>query len=143
MRKIILIAQTSLDGYVAGPKGEFDNFIDDDENLEFVCSLTDHGDAALMGRISYQLLDRYWPTAASKPDATKNVIKYSHWYNRVTKIILSKTLKSSPSKNLVVISESIAQQISVLKQQPGKDILMFGSPASLRVLMNLQLVDEL
>lgn len=49
MRKIILIAQTSLDGYVAGPKGEFDNFIDDDENLEFVCSLTDGADGCTYG----------------------------------------------------------------------------------------------
>lgn len=99
--------------------------------------------AALMGRISYQLIDSYWPTAAFKPDATKDVIKYSHWYNRVPKIVLSKTLISSPSKNLVVVSEKIAEQINLIKQQPGKNILMFGSPASFHTLMNFKLIDEL
>jgi len=41
MRQLILIAQTSIDGFVAGVKGEFDNFIGGEENLEFVCSITD------------------------------------------------------------------------------------------------------
>ena len=51
MKKLILIAQTSFDGFVAGPNGGFDNFIGDEENLEFVCSLTDDADTALFGRI--------------------------------------------------------------------------------------------
>src|SRR5687767_14149817 len=130
MREVVLIVQTSLDGFVGVPNGEFDNFIGGEENLEFVCSITDDADAALLGRVSYQLLDSEWPTAASKPEAPKNVIKYSNWYNSVSKFVLSRSLKNNNSANTYIISENIEQEINYLKQQPGKNILIFGSPTA-------------
>jgi len=135
MRRLILIVHSSFDGFVAGRNGEFDNFIGDEENLEFVCSLTDNADNALFGRITYQLLDGDWPTAANKPNATKNEIKYSNWYNKVPKIVLSKTLQISNKKNTTVISENIAHEINKIKNQPGKDILIFGSPTTVHSLI--------
>jgi dihydrofolate reductase len=141
MRKLILIAQTSFDGFVAGSKGEFDNFIGDEENLEFVCSLTDDADAALFGRVSYQLLDSHWPTAAKEPNATKSKVNYSNWYNRVAKFVLSKTLQSGNSKNTRIISENISAEINKIKQQDGKNILIFGSPSTVHSLIELNLLD--
>ena len=143
MRKLVLIVQTSLDGFVAGPNGEFDNFIGGEENLEFVCSITDDADAALLGRVSYQLLDSSWPTAASKPDATKNVIKYSNWYNSVSKFVLSKSLKNKNSANTHIISENPESEINYIKQRPGKNILIFGSPTAVHSLFELNLIDSL
>jgi dihydrofolate reductase len=143
MRKLLLIVQTSLDGFVAGPKGEFDNFISDEENLEFVCSITDEADAALFGRVSYQLLESAWPTAASKPDATKNAIKYSKWYNSVSKYVLSKSLANQNSENTHIISENIESEINYIKQQNGKNILIFGSPTAVHSLFELNLIDSL
>jgi len=144
MRKLILIAQTSFDGFVAGPNGEFDNFIDDKENLEFVCSLTDDADTALFGRKSYQMLEVDWPTAANKPNATEAVIKYSNWYNSVPKFVLSKTLQAGNSKNTSIISENISAEINKIKQ-PGtsgsKNILMFGGPTAVHSLIELDLLD--
>jgi dihydrofolate reductase len=142
MRELTLIVQTSLDGFVAGPNGEFDNFIGGEENLEFVCGITDDADAALFGRVSYQLLDSNWPTAANKPGATKNEIKYSGWYNAVSKFVLSKTLSVKNSENTRVISKNVETEINYIKQQPGKTILMFGSPAAARTLFELTLVDS-
>ncbi len=52
MRELNLIVQTSLDGFVADADGGFENFLGGEENLEFVCSLTDDADAALFGRVS-------------------------------------------------------------------------------------------
>ena len=63
MRELNLIAQTSLDEFVAGSNGEFDSFIGGEENLEFVSSITDTADAAMIERISYELLESSWPTA--------------------------------------------------------------------------------
>lgn len=146
MKKLILIAQTSMDGFVAGPKGEFDNFTGDDENLAFVCSLTDDADTALFGRISYQLLDKHWPTAGSRPDATGSMIKYSNWYNRANKFFISKTLRSGNSENTKVISEDIADDINKIKQTGNtgnKNILMFGGPTAVHTLLELQLLDEI
>jgi dihydrofolate reductase len=142
MRKLILIAQTSLDGFVAGPKGEFDNFVGGEENLEFVCSLTDTADAALLGRKSYLLLDEGWPSAATRPDATKNEIKYSNWYNRVPKIVLSQTLLPDIEKKRVVLNENITDEIKRLKSQSGQDILAFGSPTVVHFLIEQNLLDS-
>ena len=142
MRELTLIVQTSLDGFVAGLNGEFENFIGGEENLEFVCSLTDDADAALFGRVSYQLLDSDWPTAASKPDATKNVIKYANWYNAVSKFVLSRTLTIKDPVNTYIISKDIETKINDIKKQPGKNILIFGSPTAAQSLFDLNLIDS-
>jgi len=142
MRELTLIVQTSLDGFVAGLNGGFENFIGGEENLEFVCSITDDADAALFGRVSYQLLESNWPTAASKPDATKNEIKYSTWYNAVPKFVLSRTLTIKESVNTYIISEDMETEINYIKNQPGKNILMFGSPTAVQSLLDLNLIDS-
>src|SRR5688572_2133339 len=108
MRKLILIVHTSLDGFAAGENGEFDDFKPSPENLDFVCSLTEQADAALFGRASYELLERYWPTARDNENATASEIKYSNWYNEAEKIVLSKTL-SGNRKKTTFISENIAE----------------------------------
>ncbi len=53
MRKLILVAHTSLDGFVAGQDGGLEGFEAGEENLDFVGSITDDADAALFGRVSY------------------------------------------------------------------------------------------
>jgi dihydrofolate reductase len=70
MRKLVLVVHISLDGFVAGAKGELDGFPSGEENLQFVCKLTENADAALLGRISYKLLNGYWPTAKDLPNLT-------------------------------------------------------------------------
>lgn len=143
MRDINLIAQISLDGFVAGIKGEFDNFTQGEETLEFVCNITDTADAAMFGRISYQLLESDWPTAGSKPGASKNIIKYSDWYNSASKIIFSRTLLKDNLKNATIISGNLLPQINKIKEQNGKDILIFGSPTIAHELMNLNTIDNI
>lgn len=141
MRKLIVIAHTSIEGLVAGPKGEFDNFLGGGESLEFVCSVTESGDAILMGRISYQLLDSHWPGAANKPGATSLEKNYSNWYNSVPKYVLSKTLQQGSSGNTTIISDDIIDEVNRIKQQPGKNILVFGSPTAVHSLLELNLID--
>lgn len=143
MRNLNLIAQTSLDGFVAGANGEFDNFIGGEENLEFVCNITDSADAAMFGRISYELLESSWPTAGSKPGATKNEIKYSNWYNSAAKIVLSTTLRKDNLKNVTIISDDLFPWINKIKEQQGKDILIFGSPTIVYELLNLHIIDNI
>ena len=66
MRKLVLVVHVSLDGFVAGPKGELDGFDAGEENLEFVCGLTKDADAALFGRLSYEMINGHWPTVKDK-----------------------------------------------------------------------------
>src|SRR5271154_6540122 len=126
MRQITLIAQTSLEGFVAGLKGEFDNFIGGEENLEFVCTLITDADTTLVGRNSYELLNADWPNVADQPGATTNMIKYSNWYNAATKIVVSKTLNPTKERNTIIIKENILAEITKMKEQDGKNILVFG-----------------
>jgi len=142
MRKLILIAHTSLDGFVAGTKGELTDFDVSDENLAFVCTLTDEADAALFGRISYQLLDGYWPSAKDREHATKAEVAFSNWYNNAAKIVFSKTLSAENLNNTIIIREIISSEISKIKEENGKDILIFGSPSVSQILMELNLIDS-
>ncbi len=142
MRKLTLIVHTSLDGFVAGLKGELDGFDASEENLKFVGKLTDGADAALFGRISYQLLDGYWPTASTRPKATRGEITYSKWYNKAQKIIISKTLPKANMTKTIVISKDIVSEIKKIKKQKGKDILIFGSPSVSQILMKADLIDS-
>jgi dihydrofolate reductase len=98
MGKIVLFMHTTLDGFVAGQNGEMNWIIVDDEIFDFAGNNTDHADTALYGRVTYEMMEGYWPTAGNQPTASKHDIKHSNWYNRVTKVILSKSKRSGTSK---------------------------------------------
>jgi len=142
MGKLVLVVHISLDGFVAGLKGELDGFEPDEENLQFVCSLTENADTALFGRISYQLLNRYWPTASLRPNATKGEIVYSNWYNGAKKIVISKTMTAENLDNTTVISKNLLDEIVRIKEQAEKSILIFGSPMVSQLLMQHNLIDS-
>ena len=142
MKKLVLIAHMSLDGFVAGERGEFDGFNPSPENLEFVCSLTDEADTILVGRVSYQMLETAWPNAWNKPNATASEVKYSNWYNASEKIVLSNTLSKGNSENTKIVNGDIAGEIKKIKEQGNKNILLFGGPTTFRKLNALNLVDE-
>jgi dihydrofolate reductase len=142
MRKLILVVHTSLDGFVAGPKGELDGFNAGEENLEFVCKLTEEADAALFGRVSFKMLESDWPTKRDHPNATKGEIAYSTWYNNTKKIVISKTMTGENLNNTTIISRDILNEIIKIKEQTGKNILIFGSPTTSQSLMQLDLIDS-
>jgi dihydrofolate reductase len=142
MRKIILSLHTTLDGFVAGPKGEIDFFKLDPEMFDLVGTFTAEADTALYGRVTYQMMDDYWPTAADKPEATKHDIEHSQWYNKVDKIVLSRTLQNKGAGNTRFISININEEIRNLKNQAGRNILIFGSPTAAHYLMSHSLIDE-
>lgn len=79
--------------------------------------------------------------AAERPNATKSETNYSNWYNSVTKFVLSTTLETNGSKNTFIINENISEEISRIRNQPGKNILIFGSPTALHSLLELNLLD--
>lgn len=141
MRKLVLFMHTSLDGFVAGPNGEMDWISVDDEIFENVGNETKAADTALYGRVTYQMMESYWPTAGTQPNASKHDIEHSQWYSRVTKVVLSKTMNLNAQKNTIVLAQNIPDKINALKQKPGKDIIIFGSPSASHSLMSESLID--
>lgn len=138
----------SLDGFVAGPKGEMDWIKVDPEIFEHVGKRISQGDTALYGRITYEMMEGYWPTAADKPTATKHDIDHSKWYRNVHKVVLSKTLDSEGLINTTIISGNLSDRIAEIKQSGSasgsngsNDILLFGSPTATHALMQLGLID--
>lgn len=142
MRKLVLFMHASLDGFVAGPNGEMDWINVGEEMFEMAGQRTSEADTALYGRVTYEMMDAYWPTAADKANPSKHDIEHSSWYNRVSKVVLSKTMKDADRANTSFISENIPDKIRELKQQTGENILMFGSPTAAHLLMKENLIDE-
>jgi dihydrofolate reductase len=142
MRNLIFFMHTSLDGFVAGPNGEM-NWINLDEGLfDFVATMTDQADTALYGRVTYEMMQSYWPTAGEQPNASKHDKEHSNWYNNVSKVVLSKTIQEAGLHNIKVIGDRLSDNINKLKQQGGKNILIFGSPGASQSLLNQGLIDE-
>ncbi|MCW3076364.1 MAG: dihydrofolate reductase [Bacteroidetes bacterium] len=142
MRNLIFSMHTSLDGFVAGPNGEMNWINIDDEIFDFVATITEKADTALYGRVTYEMMQGYWPTAADQPNASKHDIEHSAWYKNVSKIVLSRTISDKGLNNTIVISDHLAENINKIKEQDGKNILIFGSPGASHSLMRAGLIDE-
>jgi dihydrofolate reductase len=142
MRNLIFFMHISLDGFVAGLNGEMDWIKVDDTMFDFVATMTDKADTALYGRVTYEMMQSYWPKAGDKPNATKHEIEHSTWYNKVSKVVLSKTIQETGLHNTKVINGQLSDNINELKQQGGKSILIFGSPRASQSLLNEGLIDE-
>src|SRR5438046_2681814 len=102
MRKLVAFMHTSLDGFVAGPDGEMDWINVSDEMFEYAGKNTRKADLALYGRTTFEMMEAYWPTAAQKANATWHDIEHSKWYNKVSKIVISRTL-TTEKKNITII----------------------------------------
>ena len=131
----------SLDGFVAGPNGEMHWITVNDEIFDFVGQRISRGDTALYGRVTFEMMENYWPSAGQKPNASRHDIEHSKWYANVHKLVLSKTLDEANFSNTEIISADIGERINKIKQKNGPDILLFGSPTATHSLIELGLID--
>ncbi|MES2829241.1 MAG: dihydrofolate reductase family protein [Bacteroidota bacterium] len=141
MRKLVFFMHTSLDGFVAGLNGEMDWIKFDDALFDFVGTMTAKADAALYGRVTYEMMQGYWPTAGEEPNASKHDREHAAWYNQVSKIVLSTTISEEGLDNTKVISHDLSKKIRSIKEEEGKDILIFGSPRASHSLLSEGLID--
>ncbi|MFY0682972.1 MAG: dihydrofolate reductase family protein [Balneola sp.] len=141
MSKIISFMHISLDGFVAGPSGEMDWINVDQEIFDYVGKRISEGDTALYGRVTYEMMESYWPTAADKPNATKHDIEHSKWYKQVRKVVLSKSMEDADLPNTTIISDNISDRLNQIKQESDNEILLFGSPTATHSLIQQNLVD--
>jgi dihydrofolate reductase len=77
MRHLIFFMHTSLDGFVAGLNGEMDWIYVDDAMFDFVATMTNQADTALYGRVTYEMMQSYWPKAGEQPNASKHDKEHS------------------------------------------------------------------
>jgi len=132
----------SLDGFAAGPNGEIDWIYLEDELFEDIHNIVQRADTALYGRVTYQLMKSYWPTAAKSPTATKHDIDHANWLNPAVKIVFSKSLKETDWQNTRIVKNHAAEELRELKKRPGKNMILFASPSLAITFMSQDLIDE-
>jgi dihydrofolate reductase len=138
MRKLFSFNMMTLDGFFEGPDQEIDWHNVDEEFNEFAAEQLGTIDVILFGRVTYQGMASYWPT----PFATENDPVIAAQMNSFPKIVVSHTLQKAEWNNTRLIKDNVAEEISKLKQQPGKDLALFGSANLLSTLMQMDLIDE-
>lgn len=141
MRDVISFVHMSLDGFVGGPKGELDWINHDDEIFHFVSERFQDVGAALYGRTTYQMMEGYWPTIPKNPKSTPQELHHANWVERIQKVVFSRSLEKVTWNNTTLIKDNIAEEVMKLKQQPGGDLMIFGSPGFTHSLLGLGLVD--
>lgn len=142
MRKLVSFMHISVDGYTAHVDGSLDWIPMHEESFEFARVRTENSDAALYGRKTYEIMDAYWPTAADKPNASRHDIQHSSWYKAVNKYVVSETMRGEQLEKTSILSDHIFEQVHQLKQQSGREIIMFGSPGLVASLTQEKLIDE-
>lgn len=131
----------SLDGFVAGPNREMNWIKVDEEIFDHVGERIGQTDTALYGRVTYEMMQSYWPDAGNKPGASKHDVEHSKWYGKAHKLVLSKTMKGAALPNTTIISDNISDELSKIKQGEGSEILLFGSPTATHSLIQQNLID--
>ena len=136
MRKLIAAINMTLDGFC-----DHTAVVADDEILQHYNELFRNADTILYGRITYQLMESYWPTIVKDPTGNKPTDEFAVLIDNISKIVFSQSLKNVDWKNVKLAKEGIKEEALELKQQAGKNILA-GSRSLIVTLMNLNLIDE-
>jgi len=141
MRKIVMLNRISLDGFFAGPHGEIDWFIHDPEVDKAAHELMSP-DTLLLGRLTYQMFESYWPHVGKDPNAPGAARKTASELDQMTKVVFSRTLKEVTWVNSRLVREDAAGELRQLKQGNGPDITIFGSGSLVQLLAGEGLMDE-
>jgi dihydrofolate reductase len=136
MRKIIAAINMTLDGFC-----NHTAVVADDEILQHYNELFSNADTILFGRITYQLMESYWPNIVKNPTGNKPTDEFAVLIDNISKIVFSHTLKNVDWKNVKLARVGIKEEVLKLKQQAGKNILA-GSRSLIVTLLNLNLIDE-
>lgn len=148
MGKVILFMHMSLDGFIARPNGEMDwaTMNDDAMGRYLIPDLLSTVDTMILGRVLYQGFEKAWPAQAKNPSNPTDLIEFAHWVEDTPKIVFSKTLDKVDWKSSTIVKVKddgdIAKEISKLKEQPGKDMVLFGGARFSQTCVKLGLVDE-
>ncbi|MEA2337507.1 MAG: hypothetical protein QOE82_1514 [Thermoanaerobaculia bacterium] len=140
MTKVILFVQISLDGFFEGPKKEIDwNMVDDELHAHILEVLRPMG-AFLSGRVTYELMAGYWPTADADPAATPFVKEFAPIWREMPKVVYSKTLASA-GWNTTIARDVVREEVEELKLRSRGDLVVGGGALG-AAFMAQDLVDE-
>ena len=139
MRKLIAAINMTLDGFC-----DHTAMIADEEIHQHYNELLSGADTVLYGRITYQLMESYWPSVVKNPTGNKPMDEFAVIIDNISKIVFSRTLKNVDWKNTKLKKEGIKEEVLELKQSRngGSKNILVGSPSLIVTLTQLDLIDE-
>ena len=144
MRKVIVSMNVTLDGFMSGATGELDWHFNywNEEMADHAGRQLSKSDTILLGRVTYQAMAQYWPYQAVNMSFPRENVVFAEMMNNYHKIVFSRTLKEATWHNSRVVNTNLRTEILRLKQQPGRDMIVYGSGSIVSRLLQLGLVDE-
>jgi len=140
MRKIVLWMSVSVDGFIEGPNRELDwHLVDDELHSHFNAELSAMG-AFLDGRVTYELMAAFWPTADADPASTGPMREFARIWREMPKIVYSRTLERA-DWNTTILRDVVVEEVMALKAQPGGDLALGGADLA-AAFMRHDLIDE-
>ena len=138
MRKLIMQLDLTLDGF--NNEDNWPNY--DPEAWQQRVEQDSTVGTVLMGRKIYEIFYPYWPAQANNPAASETNVAFSRWLDEIPKVVFSKTLEKTEWKNSRLVKTDLAEEVSRLKKQAGKDILLLHSSSIAQECMKHGLIDE-
>ncbi|MBC7934713.1 MAG: dihydrofolate reductase [Rhizobacter sp.] len=139
MKKIIAVEWLSLDGYFSDANNGTDWLISGEEAQNYLLKMFEAFDTILSGQVTYEMFAAYWP----KPNPSdKNPQALTDFMNNSRKVVFSKRLQNAQWNNTAILKDIIPEEISKMKQESGKDMVIFGSGSIVSQLTKLKLIDE-
>ncbi len=136
MRRVVVDALISLDGYFAGPRDELDWFVTDDDSMGWSHDILRGAGTILYGRVTYEGMAKYWTTAVDVDPFVKERL------NELPKVVFSRTLPRASWHNSTLVREDTVAAVELLKQQAGKDLVVLGSGKLVAALARASLIDD-
>ncbi|HMH32298.1 MAG TPA: dihydrofolate reductase family protein [Puia sp.] len=139
MRKLIAAINMTLDGFC-----DHTAMIADEEIHQHYNELLSNADTLIYGRVTYQLMESYWPSVVKNPTGNKPTDEFAVLIDNISKIVFSRTLKQVDWKNTTMKKEIIKGDILELKRSRhgGSKNILVGSPSLIVALAQLDLIDE-
>ncbi|KOG32957.1 dihydrofolate reductase family protein [Streptomyces resistomycificus] len=140
MRKIVLMMSVSLDGYFEGPGHDIGWHRVDDEVHRHANDMVAAMGGLLHGRVTYELMAGFWPTADSDPEASAVTTEFATIWRDIPKVVYSRTLEDA-GWNTTIVRDVVPEEVRALKAQPGGDLGLSGADLTAAFLRH-DLVDE-
>lgn len=144
MRKVIVSMNVTLEGFMAGPACELDwHFQSWTEDMaQSAAEQLSLADTILLGRVTYNAMAAYWPSQINSSCFPRDDMPFADMMNQYTKVVFSKTIARASWHNSRLVNGDISHEITRLKAQPGKHLIVYGSGSIATFLTKADLVDE-
>ena len=152
MRRIVMFNRVTVDGNFAGPDGNLDWVVPEEELDKAAAKNLSGADTILFGRRTYEMFEGFWPRAvddsSTAPDPhgaqrrSPELRAMAIWINEATKVVFSRTRNDVTWRNSRLLHELDPREIEAMKRQPGKDMMVFGSGSIVSQLTEHGLIDE-